>query len=143
MNQRTPKLKKSTFIKIAISFPSIIPCLIPPSDDRLTTEKTPTQLPITPKCYLLRLLPNKVVLIPEKVVPIPKKVDYIPEIVAYPPNKKSPQKAIFLAHLEKKVYLCAAIVQQTTLCHKKHFGKYNTSTFVLMSSLASIALRRK
>ena len=58
------------------------------------------------KALFLRLPPNKVILILKKVVPIPKKVDYIPEIVAYPPNKKSPQKAIFLAHLKKKVYLC-------------------------------------
>ena len=35
---------KSTFLKIALSFPSLIPCLIPPTDDRLTTERTPTQL---------------------------------------------------------------------------------------------------
>jgi len=53
------------------------------------------------------LPPNKVVLPPKKVDCNPEKVDYIPEIVAYPPNKKLPQKAIFLAHLEKKVYLCA------------------------------------
>jgi hypothetical protein len=47
MNLRTPYHKKVRFIKIAISFSSLIPCLIPPSDDRLTTEKTPTQLPTT------------------------------------------------------------------------------------------------
>ena len=89
MNQRRTKerpknseTQKRLFIKIAISFTSLIPCLIPPTDDREKTERTPTQLPVYKKCYLLRLLPNKVVLIPkkvdlipEKVVPIPKKVD--------------------------------------------------------------------
>ena len=36
---------KSTFIKIAFSFISLIPTLIPPTDDRETTEGTPTYLP--------------------------------------------------------------------------------------------------
>lgn len=62
------------FIKIAISFPFLIPCLIPPTDDRENTERTPTQLPVTKKCFFLRLLLNQVVL-------IPKKVDSFPEIV--------------------------------------------------------------
>ena len=43
------------FIKIAFSFPSLILCLIPPTDDRETTERTPTKLPATQKCFLLRL----------------------------------------------------------------------------------------
>mgnify|MGYP003463920478 CR=1 FL=1 len=55
-------------------------------------------------------MPPKIVdFIPKKVVPIPKKVDYIPEIVAYPPNKKSPQKAIFLAQSKIIHYLCSII----------------------------------
>ena len=103
------KITKSTFIKIAVSFTSLIPCLSSPTDDREKTERTPTQLLASPKCYFLRLLPNKVALLPKKVVSLPKKVDCFPEIVAYPPNKKSPQKAIFLAHLKKKVYLCTQI----------------------------------
>lgn len=45
MNQRTPKLKKVLFVKIAVSFISLIPTLIPPTDDRETTEGTPTHLP--------------------------------------------------------------------------------------------------
>ena len=76
MNQRRTKeqrknaeTQKSTFIKIALSFTSLIPCPIPPTDNREKTERTPTQLFV----------------------------------------KKSPQNAIFLAHLEKKVYLCAQI----------------------------------
>jgi hypothetical protein len=43
------------FIKIAISFTSLIPCLIPPTDDREKTERTPHQLPAYKKCFLLRL----------------------------------------------------------------------------------------
>ena len=34
---------KSTFLKIAISFPFLIPCLIPPRDDRENTERTPRE----------------------------------------------------------------------------------------------------
>ena len=97
------------FINIAVLYTSLIPCLILPREERETTDRTPTQLPAHKKCCFLRLLPNKVVLIPKKVDSPPKKVYYIPEIVAYPPNKKSPKKAIFLAYLEKKVYLCAQI----------------------------------
>ena len=59
---------------MAVSFTTLIPCLIPPTDDRETTERTPTQLPVTKMCFFLRLLLNQVVL-------IPKKVDSFPEIV--------------------------------------------------------------
>ena len=75
---KNSKTQKSTFIKIAISFPSLIPCLILPRDDRENSERTPTQLPTTKKCYFLRLRPNKVVLIPKKVDSHPKKVDSFP-----------------------------------------------------------------
>ena len=61
-------------IKITISFTSLIPYLILPRELRETTERTPSQLPVTKKCFFLRLLLNQVVL-------IPKKVDSFPEIV--------------------------------------------------------------
>ena len=48
-------IKKVHFLKIAITFLPLIPCLIPPTDDRETTERTPTQLPANKKCCLLRL----------------------------------------------------------------------------------------
>ena len=73
-DQRTPKLEKITFLKLAVFFPSLIPSPISPTDDRENSERTPTQLPAHKKCCFLRLLPNKVVL-------IPKKVDSFPEIV--------------------------------------------------------------
>ena len=71
-------LQKSTFIKIADSFPCLIPCLIPPTDDRENSERRAYQLPVIKKCYFLRLLPNQFVLIPKKVVCLPKKVDSFP-----------------------------------------------------------------
>ena len=37
------KTQKSTFIKITILFPSLIPCLISPTDDRETTERRATE----------------------------------------------------------------------------------------------------
>ena len=88
------------FIKIVLSFSSLIPCLILPTDDRENSERTPTQLPETKKCYLLRLPPKKVDY-------IPKKVDCVPEIVANPQNKKIAQKAICLAYIKKLLYLCS------------------------------------
>ena len=67
IKKRTPKLQKSTFIKIPLSFLSLIPCLKTPSDDRETTERTPTQLPASKKALFLRLLPKKVDSLPENV----------------------------------------------------------------------------
>ena len=88
MNQRrtkdepkNSKIENVLFIKIAVLFPSLIPCLIPPSDDRENSERRATELPAIKKCYFLRLRLYKVVLIPKKVVPLPKKVDSFPEIV--------------------------------------------------------------
>ena len=45
--------QKSTFLKIFISFPSLIPCLIPPREEREMTERTTAQLPANKKCCLL------------------------------------------------------------------------------------------
>ena len=67
--------KKSTFIKIAVSFSSLIPYLVLPRELRETTEKTPTQLPAYKKCYFLRLPSKKVDFIPEKVDSVTEKVD--------------------------------------------------------------------
>ena len=54
MNQRrtkeqpkNSKLQKVLFIKIAVSFTSLIPCLIPPRELRETTEGRPKELPVT------------------------------------------------------------------------------------------------
>ena len=50
---KNSKIEKSTFLKIAVSFTSLIPSLKTPTDDREMTERTPTELPVTKKCYLL------------------------------------------------------------------------------------------
>ena len=54
-DQRTPNHQKVLFIKIAVSFTSLIPSLIPPREHRQTTEKTPPQFPASPKALFLRL----------------------------------------------------------------------------------------
>ena len=41
------------FLKIFISFTSLIPCLLPPTDEREMTERTTAQLPANKKCCLL------------------------------------------------------------------------------------------
>ena len=73
-----------SFIKINISFISLIPCLKTPTDDRQTTERRAKRyralaaknsvlfVKILPK--IVNLIPKKVDLIPEKVVFLPKKV---------------------------------------------------------------------
>ena len=79
-----PKNAKSQnvrFIKIAVSFTSLIPTLIPPTDDRENSERRSKENLISKKALFLRLSPKKVDLIPEKVVSLPKKVDSFPEKV--------------------------------------------------------------
>ena len=71
------------FLKIAASFTSLIPSLKTPTDDREMTEITPTELPMTQKCYLLifafltesTYFPKKVDSFSKKVVPFPEKLD--------------------------------------------------------------------
>ena len=41
------------FLKIFISFTSLIPCLLPPREEREMTERTTAQLPANKKCCLL------------------------------------------------------------------------------------------
>ena len=84
---KNSEIQKSTFIKIAFSFPSLILCLIPPTDDRETTERTPKEDLMTKKALFLRLGPKKVNLIPEKVVSPPKTVDSFPKKVSNHPKK--------------------------------------------------------
>ena len=79
---KNSQTQKSTFIKIAVSFTSLIQILILPREHRETTERRPHQLPAYKKCCFLRSLPKtvdcfpkKVDLIPEKVVTLPKTVD--------------------------------------------------------------------
>ena len=50
-DQRTPKLKKSTFIKIAVSFTSLIPSLILPTDERENNDRTPRD----PKVHFVKI----------------------------------------------------------------------------------------
>ena len=76
MRWRLPSFpKKVHFLKIAISFTSLIPSPISPTDDRETTERTPTQLLSCKKYYLLRLPPKKVDSHPKKVDSFPKTVN--------------------------------------------------------------------
>ena len=48
-DQRTPYHQNVLFIKIAVSFTSLIPSLIPPREHRPTTERRAYQLPVTQK----------------------------------------------------------------------------------------------
>ena len=70
IKKRTP-IQKVLFVKIAVSFFFLIPCLTLPRDDRENTERAPHQLLVNSALFL-RLLPNKVVLIPKKVDSFPK-----------------------------------------------------------------------
>ena len=90
------------FIKIAVSFTSLIPCLVLPRELRETTEGTPKEGHMTKKALFLRLSPKKVDLIPKKVVSLPKKVDSIPKIVDLSVITKNRLKAIFICTVQNK-----------------------------------------
>ena len=102
-DQRTPNHQNVLFVKIAIYFTSLIPSPISPTDDREKSDRTPTQLPASPKALFLRLLPKQVFFVPEKVDSHPKKVNSFPETIDFLffLKKKSPQKRFFL-HISKK-----------------------------------------
>ena len=56
--RKNTQSQKVLFIKIAFSFPSLILCLIPPTDDREKTERTPTEDLMTKKCTFLMTKPK-------------------------------------------------------------------------------------
>ena len=51
---KNAKSQNMRFIKIDFLFPSLVPCLIPPTDEREKSGRTTTELPVTPKYVLLR-----------------------------------------------------------------------------------------
>ncbi len=58
--KNTPSFRKGLgvgyiccFLRFSFSFTPLIPCLLPPRDERETTERTAAQLPANKKCCLL------------------------------------------------------------------------------------------
>ena len=72
---KNSQTQKSTFIKIAVSFISLVPALF----HRENSERTPKELrlnsPLPPKALFLRLIPKKVDSFPEKVDLFPDMID--------------------------------------------------------------------
>ena len=82
---KNAEIENVLFIKIAVSFPSLVPCLNSPTDEREKTERRAKRyraLAAKNSALFLRLNPKKVDLIPEKVVSLPKKVDSFPKIAS-------------------------------------------------------------
>ena len=52
---KNAEIENVRFIKIAVSFTSLIPCVILPTDDREKTERRAHQLPTIQKSFFLRL----------------------------------------------------------------------------------------
>ena len=128
-----------TFIKIAISFTSLIPCPIPPTDNRETTERRAKRyraLAAKNSALFLRLSPKKVDLIPEKVVSMPKTVDlhFSPlHSTLYILHQKNRAKTRFFLHISKKKCIFAPKYPKELTCAatKSHisslFALSNTS----------------
>ncbi len=88
MNQRRTKdepknaeIENVRFIKIAVSFTSLIPCVILPTDDRENTERAPHQLLMTKSTFLMITFLKRLSIFPKKVFFLPKKVDSFPNMV--------------------------------------------------------------
>ena len=64
--------QNSTFIKIAVSFTSLIPCLIPPRELREMTDRTPRNQKVL---FINICFPDRVTYFPKKVDSFSKKVD--------------------------------------------------------------------
>ena len=117
------------FIKIAFSFISLIPSLIPPTDDREKTERRAKRyraLAAKNSALFLRLSPKKVDLIPKKVVSLPKTIDSIPETVdlhfsplhptLYILHQKNHLKKRFFLHISKKKCIFAPKYPKELIC---------------------------
>jgi hypothetical protein len=75
---KNAEIENVRFIKIAVSFTSLIPCLILPTDDREKTERRAKRyraLVAKNSALFLRFIPKKVASHPKKVASHPKKVD--------------------------------------------------------------------
>ena len=90
---KNSQTQKVLFIKISVSFLSLIPCLIPPTDDRENSERTPTQLPVYKKCFFLRWVPKKrsrflkrLTWFPKKLSPFLKQLTHILKALPYIPR---------------------------------------------------------
>ena len=115
-------IKKVHFLKIDLPFLPLIPCLIPPTDDRETTERTPTQLPMTKKCFLLRLAFFTGLVcagrchsamglfrsFPHRLFPLSNHstAALLLALTLYVPSRKWQKNRYFLAYVLKKLYLC-------------------------------------
>ena len=127
MNQRRTKDEpknsqppKVLFIKIAVSFTSLIPCLIPPTDDRENSEGTPTQLPITQKCCFLRFDQNLELLNCDTIS------TFTPYIISS--TQKNRTKMRFFLHIRKiccifATWTCAGGCLYTTSWGRGHIKK--------------------
>ena len=99
------------FIKIAFSFPSLIPCLVLPRELRETTEGTPEEDHMTKIALFLRLSPKKVDSHPKKVDSIPETVDlhFSPLYpTLYILHQKNHLKKRFFLHISKKKCIFAS-----------------------------------
>ena len=102
---KNSQMPKVLFIKITVSFTSLIPSLILPTDEREKTERRAKRyraLAAKNSALFLRLLSKKVVSIPKKVDSHPKKVDSFPEIVYLSVPKKNAPKCNFSCSIQNK-----------------------------------------
>jgi hypothetical protein len=90
------------FLKISVSFTSLIPSLIPPRELRPTTERRATQLLAYEKCCLLRLLPKRLTQFPRCLTQFLKNNPRLYTLHFTPHTRKIALKAIFICISAKK-----------------------------------------
>ena len=79
---KNAEIENVRFVKIAVSFTSLIPSPILPTDNREKTERRAKRyraLAAKNSALFLRFIPKKVVSFPKKVDSFPKTIDYFPK----------------------------------------------------------------
>ena len=113
---KNPKIQKLRFLKIAISFPSLIPCLIPPRDDRAKSDTTPCLQKVL---FLKIAFLKRLTLLLKRLSPFLKKLTYIPK--KFPlflkkctfPQKKCIFLYILTSFSSLPYYLCSRFRKNT------------------------------
>ena len=140
--------QNSTFIKIAVSFTSLIPCLVLPRELRETTEGTPKEDHMTKKALFLRLSPKKVDWIPKKVDSFPKIASSFGDSLCGSARKKTSYSNKKCTFLSKKCIFLEILTSFSSLLYylcsgfQKKAQKYNNNNpYVCIFTKKVIPLR--
>ena len=122
-DQRTPNHQKVLFIKIIVSFPSLIPHLIPPREPRETTERRAHQLPVKKSTFLNTTFLKRLTHFLTQLTPILKRLTLFLKPLTYLFFKKKSHQKRFFLHISKKKCNFAPKYQKHNHGRVYQFGK--------------------